>query len=88
MLARSGKELVTRWGDVSELSGGSGVEVMPCFGEGEDIRVVRMDGIGNEGFAVLMKEGADVEGVDTGWGLGRARVKLDVTGKENENECE
>jgi len=88
VLARSGKELVTRWGDVSELSGGGSIEVMPCFGEGEDIRVVRMDGIGNEGFAVLMEEGADVEGVDTGWGLGRARVKLDVAGKENENECE
>jgi len=47
-----------------------------------------VDGIRNEGFAVLMEEGTDVEGVDTGWGLRRARVKLDVAGKENENECE
>ena len=47
-----------------------------------------MDGIGNEGFTVLMEKGANVEGVDSCWELGRARVRLDITRKENENGCE
>ena len=87
-MARGRKELVARWGDVSELSGGSSIRVMPCFRECEDIRVVRVNDIRNEGFAVLMEKRANVEGVDSCWELGRARVRLDITGKENENECE
>ena len=88
VMARGRKELVARWGDVSELSGGSSIRVMPCFRECEDIRVVRVNDIRNEGFAVLMEKRANVEGVDSSWDLGRARVRLDITGKENENECE
>ena len=40
VIARDRKELVTGWGDVSKLSGGGGVRVVPCFGDSEDVRIM------------------------------------------------
>ena len=44
--------------------------------------------IRNEGLTVLMEKRANVEGVDSCWKLGRARVSLDIARKENEKGSE